>query len=70
MSPLEVVRPLVGPIARILGRVLAGFLIGTGFASEEDLYSYLPDVEMLLGFALWALVEWLYSQAKKRGWAT
>lgn len=70
MSLLETVRPLVGPVARILGRVLAGFLIGMGFSSEEELSSYLPDIEMLLGFALWALVEWLYSQAKEKGWAT
>lgn len=70
MSLLESIRPLVGPVARILARVLAGFLIGLGFAREEQLYSFLPDIEALLGFALWAMTEWLYGQAKKRGWAT
>lgn len=63
-------KDLVGPIARILARILAGFLIGRGYGSEDAIYSYLPDIEMILGFALWAMTELLYAQAKKRGWAT
>lgn len=63
-------REIVGPVARILARVVAGFLIGLGYTSEEVAASYLPDAETILGFALWGLTEWLYSQAKKRGWAT
>lgn len=63
-------RELVGPVSRIFARILAGFLIGRGYTSEEVVSSYLPDIEMVLGFALWAMTELLYAQAKKRGWAT
>lgn len=63
-------RELAGPVARILARVLAGYLIGLGYASEETASQYLPEIEVILGFALWAFTEYLYSVAKKKGWAT
>ena len=59
---------MMGPIVRIVLRVIAGALIGAGYLPKEAL----PDVldPALVGGIVWALTEGFYWVAKRRGWAT
>lgn len=67
---------MTGPIARILLRVLVGFLVGKALLTPEDgnLISNDPDVAMIMELAVgglvWAATEGWYWLAKKLGWAT
>jgi hypothetical protein len=67
---------MIGPIARILLRVLAGILIGKGWFAPEDANALAADpevaafAEMAIGGAIWAATEAYYYLAKRWGWAT
>jgi hypothetical protein len=56
-----------GPIARILIRYIAAFIIGTDAA---ELLAGDPDVVTTLALGIAAAVEAAYVIAKRNGWAT
>jgi len=67
---------LLGPVTRIILRVIAGILIGRGWLSPEDgaLLSSDPDLALLIEGAVGAVIlsatEYFYYLAKRWGWAT
>lgn len=67
---------MIGPISRILLRVIAGILIGKGWFTAEDANAITSDpelaalVEMGIGGAIWAGTEGWYWLAKRMGWTT
>jgi hypothetical protein len=56
------------PLARIGLRILGGFLVGRGLATEDSLWIF-SDPEFV-GLVALALSEVWYLVAKKMGWAT
>lgn len=62
----------MAPIVRILARVLAGFLIGAGWFTEDAAESIFADpaFDMAIGAALWGVTELYYYAAKRFGWKT
>lgn len=62
----------MAPIIRILCRVIAGFLIGAGYFTEDAAESVFSDpaFDMAIGAVLWAVTEAYYFAARKFGWAT
>ena len=61
---------MIGPIARIVLRYLSGFLVAKGLLGMGTDLSADPDLVMLLGVAIGAVVEVSYAIAKKMGWRT
>lgn len=67
---------MIGPIARILLRVLAGFLIAKGWFAPDEINALVTDVEvvglveMALAGTVWGATEAYYYLAKRWGWAT
>ena len=61
---------MIGPISRILGRVLAGILIGAGFVSDAHVMGLDADLAEVIGWAMWGCTEAVYAIAKKQGWRT
>lgn len=61
----------MSPLVRILLRYGASFLVAKGWFTADDAASFVtdPDVEMLVGAAVVALVEGWYVLARKYGWA-
>lgn len=59
-------------IARIVLRYLSGLLIGYGLLPKEvgEMIGVDPDLTLLLGVFIGAVVEWLYAIAKRKGWMT
>lgn len=64
----------MGVFARILLRVVAGFMIARGLPADLVDIMDEPDiaigVEAALGAALWAVTEGFYWAAKRFGWRT
>jgi len=63
---------MIGPISRIILRYLAAALVTYGIV-PVDVGAQIamdPDLIALLGLTLAALVEIIYTLAKRRGWAT
>lgn len=62
----------MGPIIRILARVVAGFLIGAGWFTSDAADSIFndPAFDAAVGAILWAATEGFYYIAKRFGWAT
>jgi len=63
---------MIGPISRIILRYLAAALVTYGIV-PVDVGAQIamdPDLIALLGLALAAAVEGVYTLAKRRGWAT
>ena len=63
---------MIGPISRIILRYLAAALVTYGIV-PVDVGAQIamdPDLIALLGLALAALVELIYTLAKRRGWVT
>lgn len=60
----------MSPLVRILLRYGAAFLVAKGWLTADDATSFVtdPDVEMLVGAAIGALVEGWYVLARKYGW--
>lgn len=67
---------MLGPISRILLRVVVGFLVARAILTQEDgnMLASDPDaamiIELALSGAIWAATESWYWLAKKFGWAT
>ena len=67
---------MLGPISRIILRLLVGFLVGKAVFSAEDGNALTSDpeiaalIEMALASAIWAGTEGWYWLAKRLGWAT
>ena len=63
---------MIGPLSRIIARWLSGGLVALGVFLPEDAQIFVsdPDVLLLIGGALGAFTEFMYAQAKKRGWTT
>lgn len=57
----------LSPFIRIGLRILGGYLIGRGLASEEDLWIF-TDPELVGALSIAASEGW-YALAKWRGWA-
>ena len=55
------------PIARIILRYGIGYMVGS---QAGDALALDPDAVLMLSLALGALVEIIYTLAKRRGWAT
>jgi len=55
------------PIARIILRYGIGYMAGS---QAGDALALDPDAVLMLSLALGALVEIIYTLAKRRGWAT
>jgi hypothetical protein len=62
----------MAPIVRILLRVLAGFLIGSGYFTETatDAIFNDPAFDAAIGAVLWGATEVAYVLAKRLGWRT
>lgn len=62
----------MGPLIRILARVLAGFMIGRGYTTTEatDAIFNDPAFDMATGFLIWGATEGFYWAAKRWGWRT
>lgn len=65
-------REYVPVFARIVLRYLAGMLVAYGLIAPEhaELISMDPDLALIVGAAIGALVEGAYALAKRKGWAT
>lgn len=67
---------MLGPISRIILRLLVGILVGKAIFSAEDGNALSSDpeiaalIEMALAGAIWAGTEGWYWLAKRLGWAT
>ncbi|HWL31217.1 MAG TPA: hypothetical protein VNQ50_03710 [Xanthobacteraceae bacterium] len=63
---------MIGPIARILVRYIAGYLALRAIMPQSvaDMIANDPDVAAVVGFVLMALVEGVYGLAKHHGWRT
>lgn len=67
---------MLGPISRILLRVLVGILVGKAWFSPEDANALTSDPEIAamieagLAAAIWAATEGWYWLAKRMGWQT
>jgi hypothetical protein len=63
-----------GVIARILMRVIAGFMIARGMPADLVEITRDPalalDIQAAIGAGIWALTELYYVIAKRLGWAT
>lgn len=61
---------MIGPASRIIARWIAGGLVALGIFLPEDARAFTtdPDTLLLIGGAIGITTEWLYKQAKKRGW--
>jgi hypothetical protein len=63
---------MIGPISRILLRVLSGYLLAGGFTATD--FSDDPDaallIEQALGAIIWGATEGYYYLAKRYGWST
>lgn len=61
---------MIGPLSRIVARWLAGGLVFLGIFLPEDALAFStdPDILLLVGMGIGTLTEFLYAQAKKRGW--
>jgi hypothetical protein len=62
----------MGPFIRIGLRAVGWFLVGKGWASEQDVHSALadPELELAIGAVLAAIPEAWYALAKRYGWRT
>ena len=60
----------MGPIVRIVLRVLAGVLVGWGMPEDaaEMLWTDEELVAQVTGALIWAATEGYYALAKRRGW--
>lgn len=61
---------MIGPVSRILGRVAAGALIGSGWVSDSHVMGLDADLAEVIGWGLWGVTEAAYLAAKRFGWAT
>ncbi|MCO5129731.1 MAG: hypothetical protein M9932_04105 [Xanthobacteraceae bacterium] len=63
---------MIGPIARILVRYIAGYLALKALLPQSvaDMVANDPDVAAVVGCVLMALVEGSYMLAKRHGWRT
>jgi hypothetical protein len=61
---------IIAPIARILARYASGALVAYGAFSHGDAELIQPDLALMIGAAMGALVEGVYALARKRGWTT
>ena len=61
---------MIGPEARILGRIAAGMLIGAGMVSDDHVAGLDADLAEVIGWVLWAGMEAAYAIAKRMGWRT
>lgn len=63
---------MMGPIARIIPRYLAGYLVLKQIIPPEiaDMIARDPDIALAVGAALAAAAEGAYALAKRFGWAT
>lgn len=65
----------MGPLVRILARVMAGFLIGRGWVSLDQVDQIFNDpasdaaFEIIAGGAVWAVTEVFYAMAHRFGWS-
>lgn len=68
----SMIRPFIGPAARIVARYVAGGLVTIGLTDSASAQTLIddPEVVAMIGFGLAALVEVIYGFAKRRGWAT
>lgn len=62
----------MGPLIRIVARVLAGFLIGSGYVTQEttDAIFHDPALDAAIGAVLWGATECYYVVARRCGWNT
>lgn len=62
----------MAPVVRILARVLAGFLIGSGYFTEDTANAVFDDpaFDAAIGAMIWAVTELYYVAARKLGWRT
>lgn len=60
----------MAPVIRILLRVFAGFLIGSGYFTETatDAIFNDPAFDAAIGAVLWGATEVAYVMAKRLGW--
>ena len=65
-------REIVPVLSRIALRYFAGALVAYGLIAPEDaqVITMDPDVALLVGAALGAIVEGAYALARRKGWAT
>lgn len=61
---------MIGPVARIFARYLAGALVTYGIFTAPDVAVLEPDFVLLIGAVLGAGVEAAYALARRKGWAT
>ena len=61
---------LIAPFTRIATRYVAGALVTYGWVDAHTLTWLEPEIAMLIGGALVAVVEGAYAVAKRKGWAT
>jgi hypothetical protein len=63
---------LIAPLSRSILRYLVGSLVTAGFLLPEDGAALVndPDILILIGLGIGAIVEGLYAAARKLGWAT
>lgn len=61
---------IIAPLARIAARYIAGALVAYGAFSHGDAELIQPDLALMIGAAMGALVEGVYAMAKRKGWAT
>ena len=60
---------MIAPLARIVGRYIAGALVTYGVLAPEDAAMLHPEFVAIAGAALGALVEGVYALAKRKGWS-
>lgn len=61
---------MIGPLSRIALRYIVGALVAYGLISPDsaDMIAFDPDLALLIGAVMGAVVEGAYAVAKRLGW--
>ena len=60
----------IAPLARIVGRYIAGALVTYGMITPDAVGAIEPEIIAVAGAVLGAIVEGAYALAVRKGWAT
>lgn len=63
---------MIGPLSRLILRYIIGAMVMYGMIGAEtgEYLAFDPDLSLIIGGVLTAIVEGAYALAKRRGWAT
>ena len=66
----EVEKAVIGPVSRIIARYIASALVTYGMFAAPDAAMIEPDIALMVGAVVGAVVEGAYAIAIRKGWTT